>query len=316
MQQKYPLLVILGPTAVGKTQFSLELAGLLNGEIISADSMQIYQGMDIGTGKVNVRERQTVKHHLIDIIDPAEEFSVAEFQERVDLIIPKIIAQNKVPLLVGGTGLYIKAVLEGFLFPEMKKDEQLRETLQQEAIKYGDVYLHQKLREIDPELAQKLHPNDRRRIIRGIEVYRLTGNTLSALKKIQQKKPARYHALKIGLTREREELYQRINKRVDLMIEQGLLREVKKLLNAGYSISSTALQGLGYKEIIAYYNGEYDLTEAIRILKRDTRHFAKRQLTWFKHQNDIHWFNLSQLSMSCLLDKTIKLINKNMLIRS
>ena len=316
MQQKYPLLVILGPTAVGKTQFSLEIAGLLNGEIISADSMQIYQGMDIGTGKVTVRERQQVKHHLIDIIDPAAEFSVAEFQERVDLIIPKIISQNKVPLLVGGTGLYIKAVLEGFLFPEMKKDEQLRDILQQEAIKYGNVYLHQKLREVDPELAQQLHPNDQRRIIRGIEVYQLTGNKLSVLKKLQQKVPARYQALKIGLTREREELYQRINQRVDLMIEQGLLSEVKKLLNAGYSISSTALQGLGYKEIIAYLNGEYDLNEAIRILKRDTRHYAKRQLTWFKQQNDIHWFNLSQLSMPCLLDKTIKLINKYKLIRS
>ena len=316
MQQKYPLLVILGPTAVGKTQFSLEIAGFLNGEIISADSMQIYQGMDIGTGKVTVPERQQVKHHLIDIIDPDAEFSVAEFQERVDLIIPKIISQNKVPLLVGGTGLYIKAVLEGFLFPEMKKDEQLRDILQQEAIKYGNVYLHQKLREVDPELAHQLHPNDQRRIIRGIEVYRLTGNKLSVLKKLQQKVPARYQALKIGLTREREELYQRINRRVDLMIEQGLLSEVKKLLNAGYSISSTALQGLGYKEIIAYFNGEYDLNEAIRILKRDTRHYAKRQLTWFKQQNDIHWFNLSQLSMPCLLDKTIKLINKYKLIRS
>ncbi len=316
MQQKYPLLVILGPTAVGKTQFSLEMAGFLNGEIISADSMQIYQGMDIGTGKVTADERQQVKHHLIDIIDPAAEFSVAEFQERVELIIPKIISQNKVPLLVGGTGLYIKAVLEGFLFPEMKKDEQLRDILQQEAIKYGNVYLHQKLREVDPELAHQLHPNDQRRIIRGIEVYRLTGNKLSVLKKLQQKEPARYQALKIGLTREREELYQRINQRVDLMIEQGLLSEVKKLLNAGYSISSTALQGLGYKEIIAYFNGEYDLNEAIRILKRDTRHYAKRQLTWFKQQNDIHWFNLSQLSMPCLLDKTIKLINKYKLIRS
>lgn len=309
MDDMYPLLVILGPTAAGKTRLSLELAREVRGEIISADSMQIYRGMDIGTAKASLEKRRTIKHHLIDIVDPDQEFSVADFQKRVDRLIPQIIARGHLPMLVGGTGLYIKAVVEGFLFPEMESDPKLRKKLKQEAEEYGNQYLHNQLKEIDPELADKLHPNDLRRIIRGIEVYQQTGKTITYFKKKQAEKPSRYRALKIGLIRDREELYARINKRVDLMIEEGLVDEVKGLLKKGYDLSSTALQGLGYKEIIGYLKGEYDLNEAIRILKRNTRYFAKRQLTWFKRDPDIHWFNLSKLDQQEVYEGVLKLID-------
>lgn len=308
--EKYPLVVLLGPTAVGKTELSLKLAEEVQGEIISADSMQIYRKMDIGTAKVSKQEQQRVKHHLIDIIDPDEEFSVAQYQEMVDNLIPEIIARDKLPIMVGGTGLYIKAVVDGFLFPEMETDYQLREELQEIASKKGNNYLHEQLKKIDPELANNLHPNDLRRIIRGIEVYRKTGKTVSYFKKKQQEKPERYRTLKLGLTRDREELYTRIDIRVDKMIQEGLVNEVKDLLQQGYQLSSTALLGLGYKEIVGFLKGDYDLDKAVRLLKRNTRHFAKRQLTWFRREEDIHWFNLSKNSQEDVLKKAIALIKE------
>ncbi|ACL69915.1 tRNA (adenosine(37)-N6)-dimethylallyltransferase MiaA [Halothermothrix orenii] len=287
------LIVILGPTAVGKTSLSLQLARDINGEIISADSMQIYKDMDIGTAKASQKERNIIPHYMIDIIKPDQEFSVAEYQAMVDNLIPGIVYRNKVPILVGGTGLYIRAVIEGFLFPEMDKNIELRQKLQKEAQQYGNKYVYNKLKKIDPELAKKLHPNDLRRVIRGIEVYHQTGKTMTYFKKEKQKKGDRYRNLKIGLYREREELYKRINKRVDIMIEQGLIDEVKYLLTKYPDLSKTARQGLGYKEIIGYLKREYDREEAIRLLKRNTRRYAKRQLTWFRRDQDINWFNLS-----------------------
>ncbi|MFW5991755.1 MAG: tRNA (adenosine(37)-N6)-dimethylallyltransferase MiaA [Halanaerobiaceae bacterium] len=307
---KYPLVVIAGPTAAGKTNISLKIARRINGEIISADSMQIYRGMDIGTAKVSRRERALVKHHMIDIINPDHKFSVADFQERVERLIPEIINRGNLPLMVGGTGLYIKAVVEGFLFPEMKKDPDLRKKLQKKAESYGREHVHNMLKEIDPVSADKIHPNDLRRTIRAIEVYRQTGQTMSYFKRVQEEKPDRYYTLMFGLTREREELYERINKRVDLMLEEGLIEEVKELLNKGYDISSTALQGLGYKEIISYIKGEYGLQEAVRILKRDTRHFAKRQISWFKRDSDIIWFNLSRKKQENIINKIVTLIKE------
>ncbi len=307
---RYPLLAILGPTAVGKTELSLKIAKHINGEIISADSMQIYRKMDIGTAKASQSDRTQVKHHLIDIVDPDQDFSVADYQKRVDELIPKIVKKGKIPILVGGTGLYIKAIIQGFLFPEMETNIELRRKLEKEAEKYGNEYVHKKLEEIDIELANKLHPNDLRRVIRGIEIYKETGNTITYYKKKQKATPMRYNALKIGLTREREKLYKRINQRIDIMIENGLINEVENLLNSGYDIGMTALQGLGYKEIVGYLDNEYSFDEAVRILKRDTRHFAKRQITWFKRDNDINWFNLSQKNKNQVFIEILDLIKK------
>lgn len=307
---RYPLMAILGPTAVGKTELSLKIAEQINGEIISADSMQIYRNMDIGTAKASQFDRKQIKHHLIDIVNPDQDFSVADYQERVDALIPKIVKRGNIPILVGGTGLYIKAIIQGFLFPEMETNNELRSKLEKEAEKYGNEYVHNKLEEIDIELANKLHPNDLRRVIRGIEVYNETGNTITYYKKKQEATPMRYNALKIGLTREREMLYKRINQRIDIMIENGLINEVENLLDSGYDIGMTALQGLGYKEIVGYLNNEYSLDEAVRILKRDTRHFAKRQITWFNRDNDINWFNLSQRNTEPVFNEIMDLIKK------
>ncbi|MBM7555851.1 tRNA (adenosine(37)-N6)-dimethylallyltransferase MiaA [Halanaerobacter jeridensis] len=288
------ILALVGPTAVGKTKLSLRLAQDLKGEIISADSMQIYKGMDIGTAKASQEERDLVPHHLLDIVEPDEEFSVADFQEEVDELIPEIDQRGKLPMLVGGTGLYVKSVIEGFIFPDMEKDWDLRNRLEEEAEEKGTEYVHDKLKEIDPKLADKLHPNDLRRVIRGIEVYRQTGKTSTHFKEKAKERPPRYDAVKIGLFREREKLYERINDRVDQMIEQGLIEEVRSLYQQGYDLELTSMQALGYKQLIKHFEGEYDLEEAIRLIKRDTRHFAKRQLTWFKRDDDIKWFDVGE----------------------
>jgi tRNA dimethylallyltransferase len=296
-----PVVAIVGPTAVGKTRLSLTLAQDLQGEIISADSMQVYKRMDIGTAKASEEEQRLVPHHLIDIIEPDEEFSVADFQERVDELIPKIYRRGKLPMLVGGTGLYVQAVIEGFIFPEMEPDWELRERLTAEAEEKGTEFVHDKLRKIDSKLADKLHPNDLRRVIRGIEVYQQTGQTSTYFQQKAENTPPRYQAVKIGLRRKRDSLYERINQRVDLMIKEGLVDEVRELYKEGYDRNLISMQGLGYKEIIAYFEGEYDLQEAIRLIKRDTRHFAKRQFTWFKRDKSIHWFDVDQYDFDDLL---------------
>ena len=306
---KYFLPIILGPTAAGKTELSIKLAREFDAEIISADSMQVYKDMDIGTAKVTVDIQNTIPHHMIDILTPDGDFSVADYQKKVDKLIPNIYSRNKLPLLVGGTGLYIKALIEGFLLPEMDNDPDLRKKLRKQAREKGNKYVHNKLAKIDPQLAKKLHPNDLRRVIRGIEIYKQTGKTKTYFIEKQSQNPDRYKALKIGLYREREELYQRINKRVDNMIEQGLVREVKNLL-ANYELSKTAKQALGYKEIIAYLDGQFDLEEALRRIKRDTRHFAKKQLTWFKRDDSINWFNLSSLTEETVYKDCMKLIDR------
>ena len=295
------ILAIVGPTAVGKTKLSLRLAQDLAGEIISADSMQIYKGMDIGTAKATSEERKIVPHHMIDIVDPEQEFSVADFQSEVDELIPKIDQRGKLPMLVGGTGLYIKSVIQGFLFPDMEKDWELRNRLEAEAEEKGTEHVHDKLKEVDPKLADKLHPNDLRRVIRGIEVYRQTGKTITHFKQKAKERPPRYEADKIGLFREREKLYERINKRVDNMIEQGLVTEVKNLYQQGYDLELTSMQALGYKQLIKHFEGEYDLEEAIRLIKRDTRHFAKKQLTWFKRDDSIKWFDVEEYGFNELV---------------
>lgn len=307
---KYPLLIITGPTAVGKTELSLKIAEELLGEIISADSMQIYRYMDIGTAKASAEERKRVRHHMIDIINPDETYSVADYQQEADRLIREICARGSLPIMVGGTGLYIRAVIQGFLFPEMETNHQLRAELTEMARKYGNEYLHQKLAEIDPEHARKIHPNDMRRIIRAIEIFQETGHNMTYYLEKQKYTPPRYNTLKIGLIREREELYDRINKRVDLMIKKGLVEEVKNIIKAGFNMSATALQGLGYKEIIGYLKGDYPLEEAIRILKKNTRNYAKKQITWFNREKDLHWFNLTGKSDIKVYQEIMALISK------
>ncbi len=308
-EKDFFLAVILGPTAVGKTELSLRIADSLKAEIISADSMQVYREMDIGTAKAGSSVRREIPHHMLDIISPEEEFSVAEYQKQVDKLIPEIYSREHLPLMVGGTGLYIRAVTEGFMLPDMDKDKKLREKLKQKASQNGNKAVHQKLAEIDPELAEKLHPNDLRRVIRGIEIYRQTGRTKTYFRKKQEDRPPRYKYIKFGLTRPREELYNRINKRVDKMMESGLEKEVR-FLYENYSLSKTALQAVGYKELIKYFTGDCDKEEAIRLIKRNTRHLAKKQLTWFKRDPDIIWFNVSQKDSSAIKDEIIEKIKK------
>lgn len=289
---KPPLLIVLGPTAVGKTKLSLELALRYDGEIVSGDSMQVYRGMDIGTAKATPEERALVPHHLIDIHDPDYPFSAAEFQQLAHEAIVDIAGRGRLPMLVGGTGLYIESLCYGFEFTDVGSDESYRRELDAFAETHGDEALHGRLREVDPASAGKLHPNDRRRIIRALEIHRISGKPLSA-HLAGQKKESPYEYCFIGLTMERSALYRRIEQRVDAMMEEGLAREVRRLLRAGYSADHNSMQGIGYKEIAAYALGAVSLEEAVATLKRNTRRFAKRQLSWFRHMPDIHWFDMT-----------------------
>ncbi len=284
------IIAIVGPTASGKTDLSLFLATELNGEIVSADSMQIYRGLDIGTAKIEP-ENRSVPHYLIDIIEPHEQFSVADYKQLADETITNIIKRGKRPIFVGGTGLYLQSVLDGLLFPEPAKDEILRRRLLDEAAELGNEYMYRRLLSCDEDSARKIHPNDIRRIVRALEVYIKTGTPLSKLQKEYRELAPRYKTIWIGITANRERLYKRIDERVDQMIAAGLLDEVTNLYKKGLAPDSTAYQALGYKEMIWYLQGLVTLDEAIRILKRDTRHYAKRQLSWFRRDKRIKWFD-------------------------
>ncbi|AKL95385.1 tRNA dimethylallyltransferase MiaA [Clostridium aceticum] len=290
---KKKLLILVGPTAVGKTDTSIALAMKLKGEIISADSMQIYKHMNIGTAKPSIEEIQGIPHHLMDIVEPNEDFSVAAFQQKAKVAIEEITYKNKLPIIVGGTGLYVNAIIYNMDFTSTISNWDLRNQLQEEADKYGNEYLHDKLREIDPDAAERIHKNNVKRVIRAIEIFHESGEKIGNFREDVQL-TNEYDFLLIGLTRDREELYDRINKRVDIMMEEGLIEEVKKLLEMGYPEDLVAFKGLGYKEIISYLNGSIPLEEAITILKRDTRRYAKRQLTWFRRFENIQWYNLSE----------------------
>jgi tRNA dimethylallyltransferase len=290
--RKPRLLVLLGPTAVGKTRLSLTLAQRWDGEIISGDSMQVYRGMDIGTAKATPEERALVPHHLIDIHDPDYPFSVAEFQQLASQLVADIDGRGKLPMLVGGTGLYIESLCYGFEFIEAGTDEAFRREMNEFADAYGEEALHARLQEVDPATAERLHPNDRRRIIRALEVYSSTGKPLSQHLE-GQKKESPYECCFIGLMMERSLLYRRIELRIDEMLQLGLVEEVRRLLRAGYTRDLVSMQGLGYKEIAAYLVGEMTLDEATELLKKSTRRFAKRQLSWFRHMPDIHWIDMT-----------------------
>ncbi|UFJ42235.1 tRNA (adenosine(37)-N6)-dimethylallyltransferase MiaA [Brevibacillus humidisoli] len=291
MQPKERLVVIVGPTAVGKTALSLSLAERLDGEIISGDSMQVYRYMDIGTAKASPAEMAVVPHHLIDIVDPDEEYSVAHFQQMATRLIREINLRNRLPFIVGGTGLYIESVTHRFQFSEAEQDPELRERLRRMAEVEGLQSLHRRLADIDPITAERLHPNDVKRVIRAIEIYQLTGKRMADYQHRTEHSP--YDLYMIGLTMDRELLYERINERVDHMIAAGLVEEVRQLLDRGYDPKLVSLQGLGYKELVPYLYGECSLEQAIAEIKKRTRRFAKRQLSWFRRMPEINWFDLS-----------------------
>jgi tRNA dimethylallyltransferase len=303
---KEKLVVIVGPTAVGKTELSLELAEQFDGEIISGDSMQVYRGMDIGTAKATPEERARVPHHLIDIIDPDEEYSVALFQEAATRLITEINARGKLPFIVGGTGLYIESVTHRFQFAQAEQDPELRSRLQRLAETEGVEALHRRLAAIDPLTAERLHPNDVKRVIRALEIYELTGTKMSDFQHRAQQSP--YDLLMIGLTMDRQVLYERINQRVDKMLEAGLVEEVRRLLDQGYGSALTSMQGLGYKELIPYLYGEITLEKAVNDIKQRTRHFAKRQLSWFRRMSEVQWFDLTDPAERPKIVQTIKQI--------
>ena len=289
--EKRPMVILTGPTAVGKTALSIELAKKINGAIISADSMQVYKYMDIGSAKIRQEEMDGVRHYMIDEFEPEEEFHVVKFVEKAKEYLEQIYSEGKIPIIVGGTGFYIQALLYDIDFTEQECDEKYRKELEQLAEEKGAEYLHEMLRQVDPASAEAIHANNRKRVIRALEFYHLSGKRISEHNETERKKESPYQFAYFVLTDDRAHLYERIDRRVDLMIEQGLVEEVKKLKSMGYHKEMVSMQGLGYKEILAYLDGEMTLEEAVYIVKRETRHFAKRQLTWFRRERDVIWFD-------------------------
>lgn len=288
---KKPLVILTGPTAVGKTKASIGLAKAIGGEIISADSMQVYKQMDIGSAKIKPSEMDGIPHYLVDILEPDEEFHVVLFQQMAKQAIQKIYEKGKIPILVGGTGFYIQAVLYDIDFSENEKDTSYREELEKLAQIKGAEYLHDLLREVDEKSAQDIHANNVKRVIRALEYFHQTGEKISEHNEEQRKKVSPYNFSYFVLNDERAHLYERINLRVDQMINEGLVREVQSLKEKGYTRDMVSMQGLGYKEMLDYLNNKCSLEEAVEIIKRDTRHFAKRQITWFKRESDVTWID-------------------------
>jgi tRNA dimethylallyltransferase len=287
-----PLVAIVGPTGVGKTRMAMFLCQEIGGEVISADSRQIFKLMDIGTDKPTPEQRSLVPHHLVDVVAPDEEFTLALYQERAYQAIEDVSGRKKVPFLVGGTGLYVRAILEGFVIPRVKPNLQLRQELLHEAERDGAVALHSRLREVDPEAADKIDPANVRRVVRALEVYEQLGEPIS---QIQRRSSPPYRTLKIGLTLGREELYRRIDRRVDTMMERGLLAEVEGLVSRGYGSELPALSGLGYRQLCTYLRGEVDLPTAVQKIKSETHRFVRQQYKWFRvDDKTIHWFDVGE----------------------
>lgn len=288
---KKPLIVLTGPTAVGKTALSIALAKQVGCEIISADSMQVYQYMDIGSAKIMPQEMEGVPHYLVDVLKPEEEFHVVRFQQMAKEAMENIYAHGRIPLLVGGTGFYIQAVTKDIDFTDGEQDREYRDHLEELAKNQGPEVLYHMLQKVDPPSTVSIHANNVKRVIRALEFYHLNGYPISKHNQQESEKESPYNLVYFVLNDERSRLYERIDKRVDLMIEAGLTEEVRRLREMGYDRSMVSMQGLGYKELLAWMDGEYSLDEAVRILKRDTRHFAKRQITWFKREKDVIWIN-------------------------
>lgn len=288
---KRPLIILTGPTAVGKTSLSLSLAKELDGEIVSADSMQVYRYMDIGTAKIREEERQGIPHHLIDVLDPWEDFNVVCFQKMAREALEEIWERGHIPIVTGGTGFYIQALLYDIHFTENNEDSSLRKDLENYARENGAEALHSRLEEVDEKAASQIHFNNVKRVIRALEFYYQTGKKISEHNEEERKRTSPYDFKYFVLNDEREHLYARINQRVDLMMEEGLVEEVQKLKEMGCDSALVSMQGLGYKEILSYLEGECTLDEAVYKIKRDTRHFAKRQITWFKRERDVIWLH-------------------------
>ncbi len=289
------VVVLVGPTAVGKTELSIWLAKRFNGEIISGDSMQIYKGMDIGTAKITKEEMDGIPHHLIDIRDPDDRFSVAEFQKLVRDKVHEIHQQGKLPMIVGGTGLYIQSVLFDYQFSEAVEDQAYRKQMEKLSLEKGNQHLYEQLVKVDPMAAKGIHPNNIRRVIRALEVHHVTGKTMTNHQEVQIQDPLYDHAL-IGLTMDRDLLYSRINQRVDGMINEGLVEEVQSLFEKGVR-HTQAMQAIGYKEIVSFLEKETSIQESIENLKQNSRRYAKRQLTWFRNKLNVEWFDMTDLEM-------------------
>lgn len=292
MSDKQNLIILSGPTAVGKTALSIKLAGDINGSIISADSMQVYKTMDIGSAKITKEEMKGIKHYLIDVLEPEEEFNIATFKQYAKNDIEYIKKEGKLPIIAGGTGFYIQALLYDIEFnEEASENESYREELMKLAATNGNEYVHKLLEEVDEKSARTIHPNNVKRVVRALEYYKLTGKRISEHNEIERKKESPYNYKYFVINEDRKLLYENIDKRVDLMIKNGLVDEVQMLKERGLTINNISMQGLGYKEILSYLNGDISLDDAIYIIKRDTRHFAKRQLTWFRREKDVVWIN-------------------------
>ena len=288
---KPKILCVVGPTASGKTDYAVELALKCGGEVVSCDSMQIYKHMDIGTAKPTADEMKGVKHHMIDIIEPNESFSVARFSEMARECIDDILLRGKMPVLCGGTGLYFDSTINNINFIQMDTDEEYRKYLESAAKEFGNEYVYKILKRVDEESAESIHPNNLKRVIRALEIYKTTGKKKSELDKEQLSEPL-YEPEITGLMRDREVLYDRINKHVDIMMEKGLVEEVSELIKMGIDTEATSMQAIGYKEIIEYLDGKTSLSDAVDKIKRESRRYAKRQLTWFKRNEKIHWINI------------------------
>lgn len=289
--KKKPLIILTGPTAVGKTKASIGLAKAVDGEIISADSMQVYRHMDIGSAKIKPEEMEGIPHHLIDVLEPDDEFHVVKFQQLAKKAMREIWKRGHIPIVTGGTGFYIQALLYDIDFDENEKEDACRKELEAYAREHGAEALHEKLAFVDPSSAEMIHPNNIKRVIRALEFYEQTGKRISEHNETQRQRESPYAFAYFVLTDDRAHLYERINRRVDQMIEEGLVNEVQALKDKGYTKQLVSMQGLGYKEILDYLDGNCTLEEAIYTIKRDTRHFAKRQLTWFKRERDVIWIN-------------------------
>lgn len=298
--KKQPLIILTGPTAVGKTKASIGLAKAVGGEIISADSMQVYKHMDIGSAKITKKEMEGVPHYLIDVLEPDEEFHVVKFQQMAKEAMRKIYANGHIPIVVGGTGFYIQALLYDIDFTENDGERAYRKELEEFAKANGAEALHEMLRKVDPKSADSIHCNNVKRVIRALEFYRQSGTPISAHNEAERKKESPYEFFYFVLTDERARLYERINRRVDMMLDAGLVSEVSALRDKGYTKEMVSMQGLGYKEILEYLDGECTLEEAVYRIKRDTRHFAKRQITWFKRERDVIWID----KKACDYDET------------
>ncbi|NLJ79086.1 MAG: tRNA (adenosine(37)-N6)-dimethylallyltransferase MiaA [Tissierellia bacterium] len=313
LKNKKDLLTLVGPTATGKTSISIELAKNIGGEIISADSMQIYRYMDIGTAKATIAEMKEVPHYLIDVVDPDEEFTVAQYRDKANKYIADIDNRGSFPMVVGGTGLYLNSLVYELRFTNVKPDQEFRKKYDDMANLYGNEYLYRQLQNVDPISAKRINHNDRQRIIRALEIFHNTGKPMSYFNKNFRKKTDKYNLIMIALTMDRADLYSRINTRVDQMIQDGLIDEVRGLLDMGYDKGLVSMKAIGYKEIIPYIEGQITLDRAIELLKRNTRRYAKRQMTWFRRDNRIKWIHVDRFdSTRSIVSYIIEYMNRSL----